>query len=373
MRLTAIDPPRRFRVGEIEIAHAADVELDLDEQVTFTSRSGSQHDVVRKAWGYYATGSLNRRLPDHGLRPALCHNAADGRTTLLLCESGQQTAFDDYLSEQNMVVLAWLDGAVCPMCAAGAMVRWHRYEAPPEGETEFDLRGDRYVRDLLRCGVCGHFVSQTDLDLSGLYEGDYMDATYAGDRLRATYDRIMSLPPEQSDNVARVGRVVGELGRSGTVLDVGSGLGVFPARMKEAGWQVTALDPDGRAARHTREVVGVEAVEADFLLAQPGDLGSYDLVTLNKVLEHVPDPVSMLQRAAGLLTPGGVVYVELPDGEGAAAEGPGREEFFVEHLHVFSPASLALLVARAGLRLRRVERLREPSTKFTAFAFCERP
>lgn len=243
----------------------------------------------------------------------------------------------------------------------------------PEGETEFDLHGAGYVRDLLRCASCGHFVSRTELDLSGLYEGDYMDATYAGDRLRKTYDRIMALPPESSDNVARVARVVGEVGTVGHVLDVGSGLGVFPARMKEAGWRVTALDPDPRAVEHTRDVVGVAAVEADFAEADLGSLGAFDLITLNKVLEHVPDPVAMLAQAGGLLRPGGVVYVELPDGDGAAAEGPGREEFFVEHLHVFSPASLALLVQHAGLRLRRVERLREPSTKFTTFAFCERP
>jgi SAM-dependent methyltransferase len=368
-----VEPSRRFAVGNVEIAHVADIELDSDEQVTFTAASGSEYDVVRKAWGYYATPSLNRRLPDHGLRPALCRKAQDGRTTILLCERDSEKEFRAYLGEQGMELLDWLDGELCPMCSAPAMSRWHRYEAPPEGETEFDLRGGQYVRELLRCGSCGHFVSRTDLDLSGLYEGDYMDATYAGDRLRTTYDRIMALPPEGSDNVARVRRVVDEVGTTGRLLDVGSGLGVFPARMREAGWEVTALDPDPRAVAHTREVVGVRAVEADFARTGPGDLGTYDLITLNKVLEHVPDPVTMLAQAAALLEPDGVVYVELPDGEGAATEGPGREEFFVEHLHVFSPASLALLVERAGLRLRRVERLREPSTKFTTFAFCDHP
>jgi len=373
VRLEPVEPPRRFRVGEIEIAHVADVALEPDEQVTFTGGSGSEYDVVRKTWGYYATGSLNRRLPEHGLRPALCRNAADGRTTILLCEREAEAELRGYLDEQRMELLAWLDGEVCPMCGALAMSRWHRYQAPPEGETRFDLHGADYVRDLLRCTSCGHFVSRTDLDLSGLYEGDYMDATYAGDRLRATYERIMALPPERSDNVARVGRVVGEVGSAGHVLDVGSGLGVFPARMKEAGWRVTALDPDPRAIAHSRDVVGVEGVQVDFANAEAGSLGTFDLVTLNKVLEHVPEPVAMLARAASLLRPSGVVYVELPDGEGAAQEGPGREEFFVEHLHVFSPASLALLIGRAGLRLRRVERLQEPSMKFTTFAFCERP
>ena len=133
------------------------------------------------------------------------------------------------------------------------------------------------------------------------------------------------------------------------MLDVGSGLAVFPARMKEAGWTCTALDPDPRAVEHARTVVGVEAVRADFMEAD--DLGRFDLVTLNKVLEHVPDPAAMLGRTREFLAEGGVVYVELPDGEAAAADpdGPDREEFFIEHLHVFSMSSMSLLADRAGL------------------------
>ncbi len=93
-------------------------------------------------------------------------------------------------------------------------------------------------------------------------------------------------------------------------------------------------------------------------------------MTFNKVLEHVADPVAMLARARAFHgRADGVVYVEVPDGEAAAAEGPGREEFFIEHLHVFSAASLALLAVRAGFSLVRLERVREPSTKYTLAAF----
>ena len=59
----------------------------------------------------------------------------------------------------------------------------------------------------------------------------------------------------------------------------------------------------------------------------------------------------MLARARDFVAHGGVVYVEVPDGEAAAEEGAAREEFFVEHLHVFSAASLALLADRAGFAL----------------------
>jgi SAM-dependent methyltransferase len=101
-------------------------------------------------------------------------------------------------------------------------------------------------------------------------------------------------------------------------------------------------------------------------------LGRFDAVAFNKVLEHIPDPVPMLGRTARFLREGGFVYVELPDGEAAVVDGPGREEFFIDHHHIFSLASLALFARRAGFRVERVERIQEPSTKYTLYAFLTR-
>src|SRR5205823_1664869 len=126
-----------------------------------------------------------------------------------------------------------------------------------------------------------------------------------------------------------------------SVLDIGSGLCVFLARMKAAGWTCTALDPDARAVDHARTAVHVEAIHGDFLTAV--NLKQYDAVTFNKVLEHATDPIDMLARSSNCVRPGGFVHVEVPDGEMAAREGPGREEFFIDHWHVFSATSLTHL------------------------------
>ena len=259
----------------------------------------------------------------------------------------------------------------CP-CGGQHLELVHTYQQPPKGETRFPFVEETYVRALERCRVCDHFVSRHTMTIEHLYEGGYVDATY-GDRLGQTFERILALPPEQSDNAGRVARVLDFAeerfgGRTATILDVGSGLCVFLARMKEMGWRGTALDPDPRAVEHARNVVGVDAVEGDYLSVE--GLGRFDVVAFNKVLEHVPDPVTMLARAARIhLAPGGFVYVEVPDGPAAAAEGFGREEFFIEHHRAFSAASLAQLAGRTGLSPSRIDRLHEPSTKYTLAAF----
>lgn len=258
-------------------------------------------------------------------------------------------------------------------CEGRFLARAFAYEAPPPGETRFGLSGGAYFREVLRCGVCARFVSAHELDAGELYRADYVEATYGATGLSESFERVVGLLPERSDNYWRVRRVVefaaGHLRGPGppTVLDVGSGLCVFLRRLKSEDWSGTALDPDPRAVEHARAVVGVDGACGDFM--ELDELGRFDVVSFNKVLEHVEDPVGMLARSSRHLSAGGFVYVEVPDGEAAAAlEGPEREEFFIEHLHVFSPASLALAAARAGFSPLRLDRLREPSSKLTLCA-----
>lgn len=69
---------------------------------------GTELDVVRKAWGYYATPSLNGRLREHGLRAALVVNDR-GRLYVMLCEDGSEPAFEAYLDEESQRLVCWLD------------------------------------------------------------------------------------------------------------------------------------------------------------------------------------------------------------------------------------------------------------------------
>jgi 2-polyprenyl-3-methyl-5-hydroxy-6-metoxy-1,4-benzoquinol methylase len=255
-----------------------------------------------------------------------------------------------------------------------------QYTEPPDGETRFDWGEQPYRRRYDRCALCGHWFGRHALDLSRLYAGDYVEKTYGGvTGMQQRFARIMALPPEQSDNRQRVARVCAFARSRGIaeqpqprLLDVGAGLGVFPAAMAETGWQVMALEQDVRAVAHLQTLPGVVALAEDLLVLDAATVGLFEAITFNKVLEHLEDPVAWLNAARRLLAPQGFVYVEVPD-VAAAIEGSGREEFFVEHHHVFSLTSLALLGDRAGFNVAGIHRLREPSHKYTVYTFAILP
>ncbi len=109
MRHTLGGPVRTFRAGaHMEMKDCGRIALDPDEQVTFTTPSGGEHDVARKDWGFYTTASLNARLPEHCLHPVLARNAA-GRWYLLLVERGHEVAFRAYLDREGMTLVCWMD------------------------------------------------------------------------------------------------------------------------------------------------------------------------------------------------------------------------------------------------------------------------
>ncbi|MBE0589215.1 MAG: bifunctional 2-polyprenyl-6-hydroxyphenol methylase/3-demethylubiquinol 3-O-methyltransferase UbiG, partial [Hydrogenophaga sp.] len=98
------------------------------------------------------------------------------------------------------------------------------------------------------------------------------------------------------------------------VLDVGCGGGILSDSMARKGAQVTGIDLSTKALRvaqlHALEAstagVSYREVSAEALAEeQPA---SFDVVTCMEMLEHVPDPASVVRACAELVKPGGWVF-----------------------------------------------------------------
>ena len=111
MKIEVTEPPRKFRVGaqgQIEISDCGKIHLDADEQITFVTPAGREHDFSAKAWGFYATPSVNGRLVAQGFKTALVRNS-DGKWYVMVVDPDHMEAFESYLEREGNAVEEWLD------------------------------------------------------------------------------------------------------------------------------------------------------------------------------------------------------------------------------------------------------------------------
>lgn len=103
------------------------------------------------------------------------------------------------------------------------------------------------------------------------------------------------------------------------VLDVGCGNGSQLALpLARRGFQVTGIDTDSRSIEHARQEAS-NLNNADFIcgpVEQLEDARPFDVVILSEVLEHVPEPSSLLAASVRRMTPNGLMIVTVPNGFG---------------------------------------------------------
>lgn len=139
-----------------------------------------------------------------------------------------------------------------------------------------------------------------------------------------------------------------------TILDVGSGPGLFLDVARARGWHAAGVEPSEQAAAHAR-ARGHQVNGGVFDAALAARLDPVAAVHMALVLEHVPDPAGLVAAAAGLLVENGLLCIVVPNDFNPlqqAATGLGLDPWWVappHHLNYFTRASLEVLMRRAGL------------------------
>jgi SAM-dependent methyltransferase len=139
----------------------------------------------------------------------------------------------------------------------------------------------------------------------------------------------------------------------GHLLDVGCGDGTFLNLMRQRGWTVAGIDFDPKAIASARHKYGLELKQGD-LRSAAFPANQFDAVTMSHVVEHLPDPVSVLQEIRRILKPGGQLVMTTPNTAGIGHQKFGANWFGIDaprHLHLFNRSALSQVVARAGLKV----------------------
>ena len=232
----------------------------------------------------------------------------------------------------------------CAACGQGPLTLVLKVRA------DLDERGlipttDAYgsaLDDIVQCAACGHRQLArwpSDVELLELYVGARADH-YVEEAEGQRHTAAASL--EQIERHVRAPE-------QPRILDLGCWVGFLLAEARDRGWQATGVEPSEYAAAYAREHHGLEILEQDLLSADLPE-EAFDAVVLGDVIEHLTDPLAALERIRGLLAPGGVLYLTLPDSGSRLARAMGARWWSVipTHVQYFSRSSLALLLGRAG-------------------------
>jgi 2-polyprenyl-3-methyl-5-hydroxy-6-metoxy-1,4-benzoquinol methylase len=139
------------------------------------------------------------------------------------------------------------------------------------------------------------------------------------------------------------------------LLDVGCNVGYLLAAARERGFRAHGLDGSAAAVAVGRAAFGLE-LQVGRIEAAAVELASQDVVVLNHVLEHLPEPWAALDLAQSWLRPGGWLLVGLPNFASPIARRAGARWAGLvldQHVWHFTPIALRRLVASAGfVRIR---------------------
>ncbi|MGA9365054.1 MAG: class I SAM-dependent methyltransferase [Bacteroidota bacterium] len=161
------------------------------------------------------------------------------------------------------------------------------------------------------------------------------------------------------------------------VLDVGSGSGWVARQLVAKGTKVVSVDLSQRNLEKTKLTLGREG--ADFVLADayrlPFRKGSFDVVVVSEVLEHLNSPAACLQEFERILAPNGKVIASTPYKE--------RIQYYLcihcnkktpanAHLQSFDEHSLALLFQSQNFRRIRFQKFGNKALLFARIYYLLR-
>ena len=198
----------------------------------------------------------------------------------------------------------------------------------------------RYGR-IVRCRRCRLVYTNprpAPATLRGGYEAA-VDSDYAEEDFSRSINAHLSL------------RTIRKLMPSGRLLDVGCSTGFFlnAARLD---FEVYGVEPSRWAVDYARRRLRL-AVHLGGIEDGGFDDSSFDVISMNDVIEHLTDPRAALGRVHRLLRPGGVLYLVTPDISGLAARVLRGKWWGLRpaHVYYFSRATLQRMLEEAGFRI----------------------
>lgn len=207
-------------------------------------------------------------------------------------------------------------------------------------------KGDIQAFSIVSCMSCGNrwtFIPE-EIDSDLLYEDEVYTVV---DNRKSIFERVIF---REAREVLEKASSISH-SKTKRLLDFGSGKGQFLTIAKESGWTGVGIETAKERADFAREKYGVEVRQEFYSKGKVGD-GNFELIALNHVLEHLPDPLGLLKELLDSnLSKDGIVYIEVPRADSWQAKIAGENWMhwdIPKHLTHWTEAGLVKELNRIG-------------------------
>jgi SAM-dependent methyltransferase len=238
---------------------------------------------------------------------------------------------------------------LCPLCGSAAKSRLFaeaRFDPSRLDQMSFSSRKtpEGMHHRLLECTRCDVLYASpvpTFESIIDAYRGE--EARYAAADYATLVERIRTKLPDLRGAV-----------------DIGAGDGSFLERLQAAGFDRTvgfepSSAPLAAAAAEVRALIRPEPFVAGVLPES-----EFTLVSCLQTIEHLLDPLTLCRDAARVLAPSGAILIVCHDRHALSARLLKHRSpiYDIEHVQLFSPRSVEVLLREAGFDRIEVHRLR---------------
>lgn len=232
--------------------------------------------------------------------------------------------------------------------------------------------------DVLRCPGCSLRWLSPRPSAAG-YASLYSDAMYFGGAGASPADYAGLADARVAymrSRIARIGRTASRR-KPLSMLDYGAATGEFVRAARDAGHECVGVELSGDARATAEQKNGVELLAPD----RANEFGDarFDVVHMNHVLEHMPDPLAHLRWCAHILKPGGLLVSEVPNqfdndldrlrrALHVGGKRPRFDAYSLHHTYFFTPATMARLAVKAGFNVVNLATFNSDKTPLWPFA-----
>lgn len=245
--------------------------------------------------------------------------------------------------------MALINYTACPVCANGELTTIFSV-------TDFTVSKEQFP--ILECKNCQVRLTQNVPDqqtIGPYYQAEaYVSHTNTKKGfINTIYHKVRNYTLQQK--LQLIQKATG-INTKGFLLDVGAGTGAFAKTVKNAGWHITALEPDNTARMVAKKEHDIDLFSNDYLFTLPEQ--KFTVITLWHVLEHVHALQNYMQQFRRVLANNGKLIIAVPNYTSMDA-GYYKQNWAAydvpRHLYHFSPQSVEKLAAVNGFIVEKMK------------------